>query len=110
MQCPPDCGPWVVTFVAWIIFGLVGSWQLPPWRPPPPPPPPDRLDGPRPNPWIISVLGVIGAVVGGWAFSVMFSTDLQNPAGLLVTFTGALAGSVLAKDLYAFTTRGQARG
>ena len=90
-------------FVAWAIVGWCGT----PWRPhwPGPPPP-----GPGPDPWLVKVLGVIGGVAGGWTFGLLFNADVTNSASLVVTFVGAVAGSVVVNDIYGLVPRGRAKG
>lgn len=90
-----------VAALAWAILGWCGTpfprrW---PWPPPPP-------DG---DPWIAKVVGVIGGVGGGWAFSLLFTADLESAAGLVLTFFGAWAGSVILNDAYG-VIGGRARG
>lgn len=84
-------------FAWWVIVGWCGTVPRGPF----PPPPPD----PDPYPWR-KALGVVGGIVGGWAFSQVFPTgDTSMAVVAATTGLGALAGSMLFSDLY-----GMARG
>lgn len=75
----------------WVLWGAVG-WCGTPWRRWPPPPEPD--------PWWWRVLGVVGGLIGGWAFSSAFpatSGDMYMHA--VASSLGALAGSIILQDL-----------
>ena len=90
-----------LSLVAWAIVGWWGTpWPRPwPW----PPPHPD------PNPWLSKVIGLVGGVAGGWAFSALFTADLGSAAGLVLTFFGAWAGSIIFNDAYGLITQGQSQ-
>ena len=90
-----------LVLLGWAIVGWCGTPWPGRWKWPPPPPP-------DPWWWMTKVIGVVGGVVGGWAFSLLFNADLANPAGVGLTFAGALAGSILANDIYGIATRGRA--
>jgi uncharacterized membrane protein YeaQ/YmgE (transglycosylase-associated protein family) len=88
--------------LGWALIGWCGTpfprrW---PWPPPPP-------DG---DPWIVKVIGIIGGVAGGWAFGQLFGADLESAAGLVVSFFGAWAGSIILNDAYGLLRGGAERG
>ena len=77
----------------WIIVGWCGTVPRP-WPIPPRPP------GPDPDPWF-RVMGVIGGLAGGWAFSQMFpGGDASMALVAATTGVGAFVGSVLLSDVY----------
>ena len=92
-----------LALLGWAVVGWCGTpWPRPwPWPPPP---------GPTPDPWLSKVIGVIGGIAGGWAFSALYGVDVQSAAGLVLTFFGAAAGSVILNDAYGLVGRGQAKG
>jgi uncharacterized membrane protein YeaQ/YmgE (transglycosylase-associated protein family) len=55
------------------------------------------------------VIGIIGGVGGGWLFGQLFGVDLESAAGLVVSFFGAWAGSVILNDAYGLVG-GRAQG
>jgi hypothetical protein len=82
--------------VGWLLVGWCGTVPRP--RPPFPPTPPD------PDPWwrstlLTGLVGVVGGVIGGWAFDQLFSADLGSAAGVLLTFAGAFVGGRIANDI-----------
>lgn len=88
-------------FVLWLLVGWCGT----PWprRWPPPPPPPD--------PWWIRVIGAVGGIVGGWAYSAVWSAGDGGVGAIYAAATavGALVGSIILQDLVGLA-RGGARG
>ena len=79
-------------FVWWAIVGWCGTVPRPPIPFPPPPPDPD--------PWY-RVVGIVGGMVGGWAFSQMFPIgDASTAVMAATTGIGAFAGSILFGDIY----------
>jgi hypothetical protein len=83
-----------------IFWGLVG-WCGTPWPrrwPFPPPPPPD--------PWwfIIQIAGVIGGIIGGWAFNQAWAVG-TDPVSVVASGVGALIGSVLVTDIVSLGMR-----
>jgi hypothetical protein len=79
-------------FVWWAIVGWCGTVPRGPF----PPPPPD----PDPYPWRVA-LGVVGGVLGGWAFSQMFPAGDASVAVMAATTGfGALVGSALVGSIY----------
>jgi hypothetical protein len=80
--------------VLWILVGWCGT----PWPrrwPWPPPPPPD--------PWLLKVVNIVGGVVGGWAFNLVWSLpagDAVTGVAAAATALGAFVGSVILGDLY----------
>jgi uncharacterized membrane protein YeaQ/YmgE (transglycosylase-associated protein family) len=88
--------------LGWALIGWCGTpfprrW---PWPPPPP-------DG---DPWLVKVIGIVGGLAGGWLFGQLFAADLGSAAGLVVTFFGAWAGSIILNDAYGLVRGGPARG
>lgn len=82
----------------WFLWGATG-WCGTPWRRWPPP-------RPEPDPWWWRVIGVVGGLVGGWAYSSVWA---QEGSGLALyaaaTSVGALIGSAILQDI-----AGMARG
>jgi uncharacterized membrane protein YeaQ/YmgE (transglycosylase-associated protein family) len=59
-----------------------------------PPPPPD------PWPWIDKLAGVVGGVVGGWAFTQIWSSGQDASAVVAATSAiGAFVGSIIFTDV-----------
>lgn len=90
--------------------GLLGLWVLVGWcgtpwprRWPPPPPPPD--------PWWIRVVGAVGGVIGGWAYSTAWMPgDIGiNAVYAAATSVGALVGSIILQDIIGLA-RGGTKG
>jgi hypothetical protein len=83
----------VLLFAWWAIVGWCGTVPRPPI---PLPPPPD----PDPDPWY-RVIGAVGGILGGWAFSQVFPAGDASLAVLAATTgIGALIGSALVADIY----------
>ena len=77
----------------WVIVGWCGTVPRPRF-PIPVPPEPD------PDPWY-RVAGVVGGLVGGWAFSQAFPAGDASLAVLAATTgIGAFVGSALVGDIY----------
>ncbi len=77
--------------VLWLLVGWCGtSW---PRRWPPPPQPPD--------PWWIRILGAVGGVIGGWAYSAVWAAGDGGITAVYAAATsvGALAGSIILDDI-----------
>jgi uncharacterized membrane protein YeaQ/YmgE (transglycosylase-associated protein family) len=72
--------------LGWALIAICPPWW--PWPRPWPPPPPWRL-------LVDSVIAIVGGVAGGWLFSQLYAVDLASDAGRLVSFAGALVGSIL---------------
>lgn len=74
-----------ITFVYWALVGWCGT----PWprRWPVPPPPPEPW-------WRSALLGVIGGIIGGWAFGSALGMD-----GMVASSFGALAGGRILNDI-----------
>ena len=56
--------------------------------------------GPHPEPWWFSVLGIVGGVIGGWVFSMVWpaaDTNMALYAG--ATSVGAVVGSVILQNV-----------
>ena len=75
-----------------IFWGAVG-WCGTPWprwwKNPPPPPDPW---------WIIGqVIGIVGAIVGGWLFTQAWAAS--DALSVLASGAGALAGAIIASDI-----------
>jgi hypothetical protein len=97
--------------VLWAIIGMdcgtpwPGWWR---WRlPPPPPPEPDPY--PRPNWLLTTILGIVGGLAGGWAFTETFGTQTEawsTLASAAATGVGAFAGGRLFVGLYELATAG----
>lgn len=95
--------PWIIL---WILIGWIKWWPWPPWPPPLPGPDP-------PPPWlIIRIIGVAGAVIGGWLFTQLFAGPQPEPPLSLVstaaTAVGAFVGAAFAVDTYGLL-RGKAK-
>jgi uncharacterized membrane protein YeaQ/YmgE (transglycosylase-associated protein family) len=87
-----------------LFWGVVG-WCGTPWPRPWPFPLP-----PPPEPWwlIRQVIGVVGAIVGGWLFTQTWpitSGELQS-LSVVASGAGALAGAIIASDIVSLVRRG----
>ncbi len=85
--------------IGWIILGLVvGAIAK------------AILPGTQSGGWLITlVLGVVGALVGGFLGSALFGIGLQGFFSIQ-TWLVAIAGAVLVLLIYGLATRGRARG
>ncbi len=90
-------------FVFWALVGWCGTpWPRWWWRWPIPPPP-------EPDPWFIPrLIGVVGGLAGGWAFSQVFGPHPEPwtvvPAA--ATAVGAFVGARLLVDVYGLVKGG----
>jgi uncharacterized membrane protein YeaQ/YmgE (transglycosylase-associated protein family) len=89
----------------WVFWALSG-WCGTPWRRFPPPPPPN------PDPWLsLRVVGIIGGLVGGWAFGRIFQSDPMpglSAVHVAATCVGAFIGGRVLSELASFGFAGKA--
>ena len=88
--------------VWWALVGWCGTVPRPRFPLPPPP---------GPDPWF-RVIGVVGGIAGGWAFSQMFpGGDVSLAVMAATTGVGAFVGSALFGDVFGMVrgTQGAAR-
>ncbi len=89
----------------WILVGICPPWPPWPWPWPWPPPP-----WPTPNPWVFKIAGVVGALIGGWAYTQAFPIEGAVTAiDAAATAIGAFVGAVLATNIYGLTQRPRAQ-
>jgi hypothetical protein len=108
--------PWRCTqmnislLVFWAIIGFdcgtpwPGFWLL---RLPIPPPPPEPR--PRPNWLLLSIIGIVGGLAGGWVFTQVFGPSPEPWTSLVPAATtgiGAFAGGRLLVNLYGIAKGG----
>ena len=79
-----------MNYVFWAMWGAVG-WCGTPWRRWPP--------KPEPDPWWWRVLGVVGGILGGWAFTSAFPGGNDIAMNAVLSSVGALAGSIIVQDI-----------
>ena len=84
--------------IAWIILGLVAGAIAK-----------AILPGTQGGGWVITlVLGVVGALLGGYLGSVLFNTGLQGFFDL-TTWLLAIGGAIIVLLIYGLVTRGSRR-
>ncbi len=84
--------------IAWIILGLVAGAIAK-----------AILPGTQGGGWVITlVLGVVGALLGGYLGSVLFNTGLQGFFDL-TTWLLAIGGAIVVLLIYGLVTRGSRR-
>ncbi len=89
--------------VVWILVGWCGTpWPRPwPWPLPWPWPRPKPGPGPDPAPpWVLKLVGIVGAIVGGWVFTQVWPAENVDALYALSTALGAGIGTALAVDVY----------
>ena len=88
----------------WVLWGAVG-WCGTPWRRWPPPPPPD------PDPWWWRVIGIVGGIIGGWAYTAIWAQGTGDMAiYAAATCVGAVVGSVIVQDIAGLARGGAKAG
>ena len=84
-------------FIGWIVLGLIAGAIAKAIKP-----------GKQGGGWIATlVLGVVGAVVGGWIGSALFNADISSFWSLL-TWLLAIGGSLIVLTIWGFLTRKKA--
>ena len=84
--------------IAWIILGLIAGAIAK-----------SILPGTQGGGWVITlVLGVVGALLGGYLGSVLFNTGLQGFFDL-TTWLLAIGGAIVVLLIYGLVTRGSRR-
>lgn len=84
--------------IAWIILGLVAGAIAK-----------AILPGTQGGGWVITlILGVVGALLGGYLGSVLFNTGLQGFFDL-TTWLLAIGGAIIVLLIYGLVTRGSRR-
>ena len=79
-------------FIAWIILGLVVGAIVRQLSP-------GRVEGG----WLASlILGVAGALLGGWISATLFHIDVNNSIFELKTWLFAIIGGVICTYIYSF--------
>lgn len=81
--------------IAWIVLGLIAGAIAK-----------AILPGKQGGGWIITlVLGVVGALLGGWLGSVLFDAPLEN-FWSIQTWLLAIVGALIVLLIYGLVTRG----
>lgn len=84
-------------FIGWIVLGLIAGAIAKAIKP-----------GKQGGGWIATlVLGVVGAVVGGWIGSALFNADISS-VWSLSTWLLAIGGSLIVLIIWGFLTRKKA--
>jgi uncharacterized membrane protein YeaQ/YmgE (transglycosylase-associated protein family) len=87
-----------MSIIGWIILGLIAGAIAK-----------AILPGTQGGGWIITiVLGIVGALLGGFIGSVLFGVDI-NTFWSLSTWLLAIGGSILVLLIYGLLTRGSRR-
>ncbi|MBB4071415.1 GlsB/YeaQ/YmgE family stress response membrane protein [Leucobacter sp. OH2974_COT-288] len=82
-----------MTIIGWILLGLIAGAIAKAIMP-----------GKQGGGWVATlVLGVVGALVGGWLGSIIFNADLQNFFSLQ-TWLLAIGGSLVVLAIWGFIT------
>ena len=87
-----------MTIIGWIIIGLLAGAiaKL-------------ILPGRQGGGWLITlVLGLVGALLGGWLGSLLFGVDLAGPFNFM-TLLLAIGGAIIVLLIYGLVTRGSRR-
>ncbi|HJX79857.1 GlsB/YeaQ/YmgE family stress response membrane protein [Glutamicibacter sp.] len=84
-------------FIGWIVLGLIAGAIAKAIKP-----------GNQGGGWIATlVLGVVGAIVGGWIGSALFNVDISS-FWSLSTWLLAIGGSLIVLIIWGFLTRKKA--
>ncbi|WP_418896429.1 GlsB/YeaQ/YmgE family stress response membrane protein [Stomatohabitans albus] len=82
----------IMGFLAWIVLGLIAGSIVRSIAP-------GRIEGG----WVISlILGVVGALVGGWLSSTLFHIDVNTGFFSIPTWISAIVGGVIVSYVYSF--------
>ena len=85
-------------FFGWIILGLLAGAIAK-----------AILPGKQGGGWLVTlILGVVGALLGGWIGSAIFGIGLENFFSIQ-TWLVAIAGSIIVLLIYGLATRGSRR-
>ncbi len=88
----------VMSIIGWIVLGLIAGAIAK-----------AILPGTQGGGWIITIiLGIVGALLGGFIGSVLFGVDI-NTFWSLSTWLLAIGGSILVLLIYGLLTRGARR-
>jgi uncharacterized membrane protein YeaQ/YmgE (transglycosylase-associated protein family) len=88
----------VMSIIGWIILGLIAGAIAK-----------AILPGRQGGGWIITLLlGIVGALLGGWIGSVLFNVDISS-FWSLSTWLLAIGGSIIVLLIYGLITRGSRR-
>lgn len=68
------------------------------------------LPGRQGGGWIATlILGLIGALIGGWLAGLIFGADVYNRFFELSSWVAAIVGSLIVLVVWGFITRGRSR-
>jgi uncharacterized membrane protein YeaQ/YmgE (transglycosylase-associated protein family) len=88
----------VMSIIGWIILGLIAGAIAK-----------AILPGRQGGGWIITLLlGIVGALLGGWIGSALFNVDISS-FWSLSTWLLAIGGSIIVLLIYGLITRGSRR-